>query len=248
MRVLFVNYINSKSPKDKLNKYYLQHRLFATSVFAKQPNGIASLISGKKEKMFVEALTELREIKKRYDHPVFYIDNDCILMDKIDSVFEYDFDVGVIYRYHWEQYGGRHDCLGGFLLFPQKRPDVEDEFLGNLIENTEYWYQKEKKEKKPWFYDQFAISDLVGSPPKERSKFSYEYAMPFEPVVKDVYGAKVLFLSANEWACPMTVHLPEKVKIIHYNHALWPNKYKTDALGQPFFRGKIQPAQTVPPM
>jgi len=248
MKVLFVNYISNNTPSELLEDYHRQHRIFVTSALIKQRDGIASLIKGDvKKAFFVEGLELLKEAKKKYDCPVMYLDNDCILMEPVDELFEYDFDVAVVYRYKWEAHGGRQDCLGGFLYFSQKRPEVEDIFLEKLIKKTQKWYSKEiESGSKPWYYDQLAINDLVGSPPIERTKDEYEFALPYSPCIKDVEGVKVLFLSANEWACPMSVNLTEKVRIIHYNHANWPTRYIKDANGVPFFRGKIQPAQEVP--
>ena len=245
MRILFVNYINKHSVE--LKKYLVQNRIFITSMLIKQPSGIASLITGKsKDMMFVEALSRLREIKKKYDMPVFYLDNDCIIMNPVDDLLERDFDVAVIYRYKWLMDLGRNDCLGGFLFFKNQNKDKEDKFLKKLIKETKAFYKKELDEGiDPWYYDQYAINNLIGPPPVERNKLNYDLAFYYEPVLKEVDGVKVLYLSANEWACPMTINIPEKVRIMHYNHAIWPSKYKEDADGKPFVRGKIQPAQAV---
>jgi len=241
---MFINYINNKTPENLLQEYHKQHRIFVTSVLASQPDSIASLITGDSEtSFFVDGLEKLREVKKQYPYPIFYLDNDCILLNPVDELQKWDFDVAVVYRHRREQHGGFQDCLGGFLFFSNRRPEKEDLFLRRLIKKTEERYNWELTEgKTPWYYDQLAINDLVGRPPIERNKESYLYAEPYEPCLKNVDGVKVLFLSANEWACPMAVNLPEKVKIIHYNHANWIEKYKKDADGIPFFRGKIQSA------
>ena len=244
--ILFVNYINDKSPPEQLSKYRIQHRLFTTSVLVKQPGGVASLMTTDGPVMFVEALQRLREIKLNYKCPVVYLDNDCVMMNPIDDLFECDFDVAVVYRYRWEEHNGRQDCLGGFLFFSQKNKDVEDRFLASLISKTQEWYDKElEMGREPWFYDQLAINDLVGSPNKERNRIGYDLSMPFESQIKNVGDAKILFLSANEWACPLTINLPEKVRIIHYNHAIWPIKYEKDVDGIPFASGKVQSAQAI---
>lgn len=248
MKMLFVNYINSKSPKIALQKYLQQHRIFVTSLIARQPGAIASLISGETEgAMFVEALEKLRENKKKFNCPTLYLDNDCIMMNPVDTLFNWDFDVAVVYRFKWEAHGGRQDCLGGFLFFSGKRPDVEDYFLDFLIEHTKKRYDQEIAEgRKPWYYDQLAINDLVGAPPIERSELDYRIAKPYTPCTKEVMGVKVLYLSANEWACPMTIYVPKNIKLIHYNHAHWPIAAAEAANGKSVLRSQIQPAPAVP--
>jgi len=245
--MLFVNYISRKTDPLLLKKYLKQHRIFVTSMLIKQPKDTAVIISGDEyDGMFIEALTKLKEIKKNHDCPVFYLDNDCIIVNPVDELFKYDFDVAVVYRYRWIEHGGFQDCLGGFLFFSGKDKKKEDKFLEMLIEKTTSRFKWEiSKNKKPWFYDQLAINDLVGRPPKQRNKLNYNMATPYEPQLKIVKGIKVLFLSANEWACPMCIYLPEKVKIIHYNHGIWPVE---NADGKPAVHSEVPSAQTVSPL
>ena len=154
---------------------------------------------------------------------MFYLDMDCILYRSPKFILKTDFDVGVIYRFNWKQDLGRHDCLGGFLLFPNRRPDVENQFLERLIEKTTEWYEKElSMGQSPWFYDQYAINDLVGQPLKLRTKEEYYIGQDWEPQIKKVDGVRILFLSANVWASPMTIIPRQDLVLIHYNHTLWP--------------------------
>jgi len=162
-RVLFLNYLSMNSPKDALLEYKRQHRLFVTSALYIQRNAIVTSMTGVRgDDRFIEALETLKEHKNKYNYPTMYLDSDCVLMNPIDDLFDnYDFDVGVVYRYHWikdkndimrhlgkkvyRQSTGNHDCLGGFLFFPQKRKDAEEYFLDKLIKKTEEHYMKEKK-------------------------------------------------------------------------------------------------------
>ena len=223
--MIFVNYISSDSILHKYNNYRKQHFLFASSIRYVDPESTCVLIKGvRKEDRFVEGLENVRKRKKLFTDPLVYVDNDCVLVNKIDWLFDkYDFDVGVIYRYNWETEMGYQDCLGGFLYFSQKRPDVEDMFLDKLIIRTKERFQEEFDNGiDPWYYDQLAINDIVGRPPKERTKKQYNYSLPYKPQLKEVDGVKILFLSANQWACPMTYYPPKKIYMYHYNHRIWP--------------------------
>lgn len=248
MKMVFVNYINSKSPKRLLQKYVQQHRIFVTSLVSRQPGATAALLSGETEgAMFVEGLEKLREVKPRFDCPVIYLDNDCVMLNPIDDLFNWDFDVALPYRYKWAAHGGRQDCLGGFLFFSGKRPEVENQFLDTLIKTTENWYNWEIAEgKKPWYYDQLAINDLVGAPQIERGELEYRFAKPYTPCIKEVDGVKILYISANEYACPMSIDQPKTVRIIHYNHAHWPLGVSQTADGKSVLRSQVQPTQRVP--
>lgn len=220
--VLFINYLSSDT--ENMKNYKKQHHLFVTTAYYNQPNCRCSLINGQAGKdRFIEGLKLLKEAKTKVNCPVMYLDNDCVLMNRVDPLFDdYDFDVAVVYRFPHETHHGRNDCLGGFLFFSQKRKDAEDQFLHKLITRTEERYQQELDQGiDPWFYDQAAINDIVGTPSRERTWNEYSFAFDYEPCPKDVDGIKVLFISANEWACPSTfVRTPQKVYIFHYNHVI----------------------------
>ena len=225
--MIFINYLSKKTPEDLLRKYRVQHRLFATSVMMTMPGSIVGIIYGEKGSgRFIEALSRLLDQKKKMadrNESIYYVDSDCFLYRPIDDILELDFDVAVTYRYKWEEHGGRQDCLGGFLWFSGRRPDVEDEFLETLIAATKKRYNDEVKRKVvPWYYDQLAINDVVGDSPVSRTHEDYNAGKDFEPQIKLVDGVRVLFLSANIFASPMTIIPRDDVRMVHYNHAYWP--------------------------
>uniref|UniRef100_A0A6M3L5W0 Nucleotide-diphospho-sugar transferase domain-containing protein n=1 Tax=viral metagenome TaxID=1070528 RepID=A0A6M3L5W0_9ZZZZ len=186
------------------------------------PRSIFINAEGKKgDDRFIESLWMLKDIRIAYNLPIIYLDCDCVIMQEINVFNEYDFDAGVVYRYEWDKDGGSQACLGGFLFLSGRRKDKELQFLDNLIKRTEDFYRWEKEFRKPWWYDQMAVNALVGKPSRERRKEHYYYALPYEPCPKDVDGIRVMFFSANEWACARAYYTPSKVKIIHYNHTIW---------------------------
>lgn len=222
--IAFVNYVSRDTPPIDAKKYSSQHLLFHSSVNYNQPGAHVHTLTGNAgDDRFVEALTMLRDFREKLIVPLLYLDNDCVLMSPVDDLFELDFDVGVVYRYEWENDCGPQRCLGGFLFFSGQRLEVELQFLDNLIVKTKEYYAKDKTK---WFYDQQAISDFVGAPSRVRLKDHYHYAMPYDPCLKTIDGANFLFLSANQWACPKSYFVPSKIYLYHYNHHLWPSATK----------------------
>lgn len=217
--LIFANYMSSNTPKEVLTKYTNQHLLFHSTVRYNQPEAYVCLLRGSAgTDRFIEGLNLLKDFRETHQEPTLYMDNDCILMNPVDELFEYDFDVAVIYRYEHTNQHGPQRCLGGFLFFSGRRFDKERQFLDNLILKTEEHYVADKTE---WWYDQTAVSSYVGAPSVQRQQFEYHYAIPYEPCVKIVDGVKVLFLSANVWACPRAFYVPPKIILYHYNHHLW---------------------------
>ena len=218
--VVFANYVSFNTPKDALTEYMNRHLLFHSTVRYNQPGSMVYLLKGKADTdRFIEGLNLLKEFRKVQHGPALYLDTDCVLMNPVDELFEYDFDVAVIYRYEQVTGHGNQRCLGGFLFFSGCRLDKELQFLDNLILKTEEHYAVDETK---WWYDQTAVSDYVGAPPVPRIQFDYHHATPYEPCVKIVDGVKVLFLSANVWACPRAFYVPPKIIMYHYNHQLWP--------------------------
>lgn len=219
--MLFINYISDNTPKEAIKKYRKQQLLLHTTIRRVYPESNVLLLRGREgRKRFIEALSLVKTAREKYSGSIFYLDCDCILVERFDHLFEIDFDVAVIYRYRHDKNGGPQDCLGGFLLFSGRRPNVEDRFLDGLIEKTRECYTKDKSK---WFYDQIAINKFIGVPPKERIKTEYSFAFPYKPCLKTVNGVIVLYLSANEYACARMFYTPEKVYMYHYNHTVWPH-------------------------
>ena len=225
--MLFVCYLSKDCP----DEYYKRRRLLAASIRYKQPTGyLHSLDGNRQERCFLEGIEFLRSALPHLKLPIYYLDADCILMEPIDFIFkEYDFDIGVIYRYKWNLNGFNNDLLGGFYLLPPERRDQQVLFFDKLIKEA-----GKLSEKENWWYDQQALYNILGPPDIERKKNGYYYPKLLKPQVCFRDGLKILYLDACQWACPMHYFPPEKIYMYHYNHSIWYKRIEKEKNAKPF--------------
>jgi hypothetical protein len=115
-----------------------------------------------------------------FSTPIVLIDSDILINERLDPIFEQDFDVALTWRASINM-----PINGGLLILNNRRPEVARKFFDDFVD----LYQHKYIDDATWYGDQLALRDICALTYREMGDRN----------VVEVNGCKILFLPCEQY-------------------------------------------------